>query len=82
MVSTITVASILCIVGISFAAAVYMFTRKSEDARAPVSQLVSQECDDVVPFSYNVPVDSHTNYKNDVVIVVEHPDDKIAIGVR
>jgi len=34
-----------------------------------------------VPFSYNVPVDKHMNYKNDVVIVVEHPNKHIEIGM-
>lgn len=34
-----------------------------------------------VPFSYNVPIDSHMNYKNDVVIVVEHPDEHVTIGM-
>jgi hypothetical protein len=59
-----------------------MIFPKEQSSTAPVSQLVSQERDDVVLFSYNVPVDSHIDYKNDVVIVVEHPDDKIAVGVR
>jgi len=83
MVSAITFAPILFFVGISFTAIVYMFTNKSEDATAPVSQTVSTAQDEnTVPFSYNVPVDSHMDYKNDVVIVIEHPDDKIAVGVR
>lgn len=72
---------IVIFVGVCIAAISYMLFPR-ENSTTPVSQLVSQERDDVVPFSYNVPVDSHMNYKNDVVIVVEHPDDKIAVGVR
>ena len=76
------VAYIVIFVGVCVAAISYtLFPR--EYSTAPVSQLVSQERDEnTVPFSYNVPVDSHMNYKNDVVIVVEHPDDKISVGVR
>ena len=73
---------IVIFIGVCVAAISYMpFPR--EYSTAPVSQLVSQEREEnTVPFSYNVPVDSHMNYKNDVVIVVEHPDDKISVGVR
>lgn len=55
-------------------------------AMAPISQVpqvpVITESDHTpVPFSYNVPVDSHMNYKNDVVIVVEHPNEHVTIGM-
>ena len=83
MTTVITVASIIALAGISFTAIVYMLTHRVEYTTAPVSQLVSQEREEnTVPFSYNIPVDSHMNYKNDVVIVVEHPDEKISVGVR
>ena len=76
------VAYIVIFVGACIAAISYMLFTSEQTSTAPESQIISQERDDVVPFSYNVPVDSHMNYKNDVVIVVEHPDDKIAVGVR
>ena len=83
MVSVITFASIICLAGISFTAIMYMFTHRREDATAPVSRTVSlAPAENTVLFSYNVPVDSHMNYKNDLVIVVEQPDDKIVVGVR
>jgi hypothetical protein len=53
---------------------------KSTRATTPVSQTVSED-EIIIPFSYNAPVDSHTNYKKDVVIVVEHPDERIAVGM-
>jgi hypothetical protein len=77
------VAYIVILVGISFTALLYLVRIELYRATAPVAQAVSTAPDEnTVPFSYNVPVDSHMNYKNDVVIVVEHPDDKIAVGVR
>jgi len=49
----------------------------------PVSHTPSSPAtaENTVPFSYNVPVDSHMNYKKDVVIVVEQPDERIAVGM-
>lgn len=74
---------IVIFIGVCISAISYMLFPKEQYSTAPDSQMVSQERDEnTVPFSYNVPVDSHMNYKNDVVIVVEHPDDKIAVGVR
>lgn len=74
---------IVIFVGVCVAAISYLLFPKEQSSTAPQSQTVSLAPEeDTVPFSYNVPVDSHMNYKNDVVIVVEHPDDKIAVGVR
>jgi len=74
---------IIIFVGVCIAAISYMLFPKEQSSSAPQSHIgsIAPE-EDTVPFSYNVPVDSHMNYKNDVVIVVEHPDDKIAVGVR
>jgi hypothetical protein len=77
------VAYILIFVGVCVTAISYMFFPKERSSTVPVSQLVSPPpAENTVPFSYNVPVDSHMNYKEDVVIVVEHPDERIAVGVR
>jgi hypothetical protein len=74
---------IVIFVGVCVTAISYMLFPKEQSSTAPASEIVSLTPDEnTVPFSYNVPVDSHMDYKNDVVIVVEHPDDKIAVGVR
>ena len=61
----------------------YMCFPKEQTSTAPMPQVpVITESEHIpVPFSYNVPVDSHMNYKNDVVIVVEHPDEHVTIGM-
>ena len=83
MSTVIFVSSIIFLVGFSFTAIAYLFSHRSENATVPISRTVSlTPAENTVPFSYNVPADSHMDYKNDVVIVVEHPDDKIAVGVR
>ena len=74
---------IVIFVGVCVTAISYMLFPKEQSSTAPQSHIDSLATEeDTVPFSYNVPVDSHMNYKNDVVIVVEHPDDKIVVGVR
>jgi archaeosine-15-forming tRNA-guanine transglycosylase len=59
------------------------FLPKEQSSTAPTPQVavITESEQNTVPFSYNVPVDSHVNYKNDVVIVVEHPDERVAIGM-
>lgn len=61
----------------------YMCFPKEQTSNAPMPRVdVITETDHTpVPFSYNVPVDKHMNYKNDVVIVVEHPNKHIEIGM-
>lgn len=77
------VAYIVIFVGVCVAAISHWLFPKEQYSTAQESQIdLSERDENTVPFSYNVPVDSHMNYKNDVVIVVEHPDDKIAVGVR
>lgn len=75
---------IIIFVGVCIAAISYIISSREQTSTAPVSHTTSSPppAENTVPFSYNAPVDSHMNYKKDVVIVVEHPDDKIAIGVR
>lgn len=46
----------------------------------PKEQTTSLTESDDIPLSHNVPVDSHMNCKNDIFIVVEHPDEQIAVG--
>jgi hypothetical protein len=78
----LTTASI-CLVGISFTCIAYIFFPKEQTSTAPTPRVavITESEQNTVPFSYNVPVDSHMNYKNDVVIVVEHPDERVAIGM-
>lgn len=69
-------------VGVCVAAISYMLFPTEESSTTPDSETDSVAPDEItVPFSYNVPVDSHMNYKKDVVIVVEHPDERIAVGM-
>ena len=54
---------------------------KEQSSTAPVSQIVSPTNDVIVPFTYNIPVDSHMKHTTDVAIVVEQPDEQIWIGM-
>ena len=82
MSAVILVVSIVFIVSFSCAAISYMLFPKEQTSTAPTPRVavITESEENTVPFSYNVPVDSHMNYKNDVVIVVEHPDERVAIG--
>lgn len=78
----ILVGCILLFSGICLTALAHMLFPKEQSPNAPDSETDSVAPDEItVPFSYSVPVDSHMNYKKDVVIVVEHPDDRIAVGM-
>jgi hypothetical protein len=83
MSAVIPIIAMVCLAGISFTCIAYMFFQKEQSSTAPTSQVavITESEQNTVPFSYNVPVDSHVNYKNDVVIVVEHPDERVAIGM-
>lgn len=83
MSAVILTAAMVYLAGISFACIALMFFPKEQTSTAPTPRVaVITESDHIpVPISYNVPVDSHVNYKNDVVIVVEHPDERVAIGM-
>ena len=86
MSAIILTAAMVCLAGISFTCIAYMFFQKDQSSTAPTPPtprvaVITESEQNTVPFSYNVPVDSHMNYKNDVVIVVEHPDERVAIGM-
>ena len=83
MSTVIFAASIITFISICFMAFACLFATRKDTASIPVSRTVEliPPDDNTVPFSYNIPVDSHMCYKNDVVIVVEHPDDKIVMGM-
>lgn len=83
MSAVILVVSIVFFVSMSCAALSYMLFPKEQTSTAPMPRVdVITEYDHIpVPFSYNVPVDSHMNYKNDVVIVVEHPNKHVTLGM-
>lgn len=74
---------IVIFVGVCIFAISYIISSKEQPSTAPVSHTTSSPPpgENTIPFSYNVPVDSHMNYEKDVVIVIEHPDDKIAVGM-
>jgi hypothetical protein len=69
------------IVGICVAAISMILFHKEQSSTAPVSQIVSPTNDVIVPFTYNIPVDSHMKHTTDVAIVVEQPDEHIWIGM-
>jgi len=83
MSAVILTAAMVCLAGISFACIAIMFFPKKQTSTAPTPRVavITESEQNTVPFSYNVPVDSHVNYKNDVVIVIEHPDERVAIGM-
>jgi hypothetical protein len=83
MSAIIFVVSIVFFVSLSCAALSYMLFPKEQTSTAPTPQVpvITETEHTPVPFSYNVPIDSHMNYKNDVVIVVEHPDEHVTIGM-
>ena len=87
MSSVVLTASILFLLGMSFSIIVYACAKSTMEYQTeydiPVSHTPSSPApaENTVPFSYNVPVDSHMNYKKDVVIVVEQPDERIAVGM-
>jgi hypothetical protein len=82
MSAVILITAMIYLVGISFTCIAFMFFPKEQTSTAPTPwvAVITKSEQNTVPFSYNVPVDSHMNYKNDVVIVVEHPDERVAIG--
>ena len=83
MSAVILVVSIVFFVSMSCAALSYMLFPKEQTSSALIPQVpdITETDHTSVPFSYNVPVDSHMNYKNDVIIVVEHPDEHVTIGM-
>lgn len=87
MSSVVITAGVLFILGSTICCIVYTCAKRTMEYQTeydiPVSHTpISPAPDEItVPFSYNVPVDSHVNYKKDVVIVVEHPDERIAVGM-
>ena len=84
MSSVVLTASILFLLGMSVSLIAYTCVKSTMEYDIPVSHtpISPATAENTVPFSYNVPVDSHMNYKKDVVIVVEQPDERIAVGVR
>jgi hypothetical protein len=82
MSAIIITSIIIVIVGISFTYIIAYFPKEQTSTiLTPRVAVITESEQNAVPFSYNVPVDSHMNYKNDVVIVVEHPDERVAIGM-
>lgn len=79
----ILVVSIVFFATLSLVTLSYVLFPKVQTSAAPIPQVpVITESDHTpVPFSYNVPVDSHMNYKNDVVIVVEQPNKHVTLGM-
>ena len=77
------VISIVLFVSLSCAMLSIRLFPNEQTSTAPIPQVpvITETEHTPVPFSYNVPVDKHMNYKNDVVIVVEHPDEHVTIGM-
>jgi hypothetical protein len=83
MSSVVLTTGVLFLLGMTVSLIVYTCAKSTMEYEIPVSHtpISPAPAENTVPFSYNVPVDSHMNYKKDVVIVVEHPDERIAVGM-